>query len=291
MTRIVIDKLEFYITNVCNLTCSGCNRYNNYKFAGFDNFDDYEEILTKWAEKIDIIKPVILGGEPLLNPSINQWVEGIRRLWPRHYSPQIQSNGTRIDLVKDLYETCQRNQAWIGISLHSLDDREIIFNRIRNFLKAPIVETQDPDSPAGSTYQFTDVNNCKVHVWISDHFTQSNIIESANGEFRLYNSDPNKAHENCGFVKWKNYHFIAGEIHKCGPAPLMKQFDRQYPFNISDEDRKLIYNYQGLSIDDFDSRGKDFLQTIDNPLPQCKFCPESYEYKPIVFSNLKPNKI
>ena len=111
--RITIDKLEFYITNVCNLTCSGCNRYNNYKFAGWENWEDYEKIFERWAEKIDIIKPVILGGEPLLNPTINKWVEGISRIWPNHYSPQIQSNGTRIDLVDGLYESCRKANTWL----------------------------------------------------------------------------------------------------------------------------------------------------------------------------------
>ena len=80
--RITIDKIEFYITNVCNLTCSGCNRYNNYKFAGWQNYDDYADIIQQWSKKINLIKPVILGGEPLLNPTINKWVEGLRAAWP-----------------------------------------------------------------------------------------------------------------------------------------------------------------------------------------------------------------
>jgi organic radical activating enzyme len=289
--RIVIDKLEFYITNVCNLTCSGCNRYNNYKFAGWENWNDYEKIFEQWAEKIDIIKPVILGGEPLLNPTINEWINGIQRIWPAHYSPQIQSNGTRIDLVDGLYNACRKSGTWIGISLHVQDDRDAIFNRIRNFLVHPINETTDSSSQHGSNCQFVDANNVQVHVWLSDHFTQNNIIEGPMGEFKLYNSDPILAHNNCAFVKFKNYHFINGKIHKCGPAPLMQQFDQQYPFSISDEDRALIHSYRGLSVDEFDERGEEFFRTIDDPIPQCKFCPESYEYKKIQFSNLKPNKI
>lgn len=164
--RIVIDKIEFYITNVCNLTCSGCNRYNNYKFSGWEDWKDYEPILTRWAEKIDIIKPVVLGGEPLLNPSINEWIKGIRRLWPDHHSPQIQSNGTRIDLVDGLYDACRASQTWIGISLHILDDREAIFNRIRNFLVHPIKETTETSLTHGSNCQFVDANNVQVHVWL-----------------------------------------------------------------------------------------------------------------------------
>lgn len=290
MTRIVVEKLEFYITNVCNLTCSGCNRYNNYKFAGHDDFDQYQHILERWAEKIDIIKPVILGGEPLLNPSINKWVTGLRRLWPDHYSPQIQSNGTRTDLVPGLYENCLRTGSWIGISLHRLHDREAVFARIRKFLQAPVRE-KTSGTQVGSTFEFLDANNVQVHVWISDVFYQSNVIEGADGRFRVYDSDPQRAHDNCSFVKFKNYHFIAGQIHKCGPAPLMQQFDQQFGLEVTAEQRQMIHDYGGLSIDEFDQRGEEFFRTLDDPLPQCRFCPESYDYRPITFSALKPNKI
>jgi hypothetical protein len=71
----------------------------------------------------------------------------------------------------------------------------------------------------------------------------------------------------------------------------MPEFDDQYGFDISDQDRQLMKSYQGLSADEFDARGQEFLRNIDNVIPQCKFCPESYNYKPITFSNLKPNKI
>ena len=288
--RILIDKLEFYVTNVCNLTCTGCNRYNNYKFSGWQSWDEYGPILERWAEKIDIRHPVILGGEPLLNPEINKWVEGLKRLWPDHSGVQIQSNGTRIDKVKGLYEALGNGQGhWIGISIHNPDDKEEIFSRIRNFLTAPIVETSDPTHPIGSDFQFTDVNKNYVHAWMSNKFVQSNILELPNGRFGLYNSDPVKAHDNCAFARFKNYHMIRGKIYKCGPAALMPEFDDQYQFDISDEDRLLMRGYQPLAIDEFDTRGAEFLGNIDNMIDQCKFCPESYDYKPITFTNLKKN--
>ena len=291
--RILIDRLEFYITNVCNLTCSGCNRYNNYKFAGHWTWAEAEPVLERWAEKIDIRHPVILGGEPLLNPDIVAWINGIRRLWPRYSGVQVQSNGTRLDLVKGLHEALDpREGNWIGISLHADEHREPLFSRIRNFLKEPIIETEDPTDPIGSRYQFLDVKKRKVHVWKNDTFVQSNIIEQANGRFGLYNSDPDRAHENCTFRKFKNYHMIRGEIYKCGPVALMAEFDDQYQFDISEEDRAIIHAPgRGLSIDEFDVRGQEFLANIDNVIPQCKFCPETYDYKPIRFSTLKPNKI
>lgn len=288
--RIVIDKVEFYITNVCNLTCSGCNRYNNYKFSGWQDWDDYEDIIFRWAEKVNILKPVILGGEPLLNPSINKWIEGLAKAWPDSLSPEVISNGIRIDQTKGLYDACVNTSGFISVSIHSLDHREKLFERINNFLQQPIIMTEDKNDPAGSDYQFRDVNGVKVHVWITDHFNQSNVYEE-DGKFKLYNSDPLKAHANCGFVHWKNYHFIKGKFYKCGPVALMPEFDEQYHFDISEEDRKILHAGKGLSLEEFDEHGAEFWKNIDNPIPQCKFCPESYDYHQIKFFDIKPLKI
>jgi hypothetical protein len=291
--RRLIDRLEFYITNVCNLTCSGCNRYNNYKFAGHWTWAEAEPILTRWAEKIEVNHPVILGGEPLLNPDIVEWINGIRRLWPRLGGVQVQSNGTRLDITRGLYDALDPKVGnWIGISLHAEEHKQPLFERIRNFLQQPITETEDPTSPIGSRYQFLDINKRAVHVWQNDRFVQSNIVERADGSFGFYNSNPKKAHEICTFQRFKNYHMIRGKIYKCGPVALMAEFDEQHPFDISLEDRALIHaSGRGLGIDEWDQRGPEFLDNIDNMIPQCKFCPESYDYKPIKFSTLKPNKI
>lgn len=283
--RYLFDRLEFYITNVCNLTCNGCNRYNNYKFSGWWSWEEAEPVLEQWAQKIDIRHPVILGGEPLLNPDIVKWIQGLRKLWNGHSGVQVQSNGTRIDCVRGLYDAIDHTN-WIGISIHNPDDKEEIFARIRNFLVAPITETADRNHPIGSDFQFVDANGKYVHCWMSNKFVQSNIIEQ-DGRFILYNSDPIKAHENCTFRRFKNYHMIRGKIYKCGPAALMPDFDDQYPFDLSREDREIMRGYRPLAVEDYDSRGADFLAHIDDMIPQCKFCPEDYVYQPITFSNLK----
>ena len=287
--RYLFDRLEFYITNVCNLTCNGCNRYNNYKFSGFWPWADAEPVIRKWAEKIDVKHPVILGGEPLLHPDIVNWINGLREIFPNYSGVQVQSNGTRIDCVRGLYETLGYPSGnWIGISIHNPDDREEIFNRIRNFLnRYPVTETQDPDHWMGSDYQFVDSENVYVHAWMSNKFVQSNIIETVNGGYTLYQSDPARAHEICTFRRFKNYHMIRGKIYKCGPAALMPEFDQQYPFDISTEDRELLHSYQALSLDNYDAIGAEWLANIDRVIPQCKFCPEDYIYQPITFSDRK----
>jgi hypothetical protein len=166
-----------------------------------------------------------------------------------------------------------------------------LFARIRNFLKPPIIETQNSNDLTGSRYQFVDVNGKCVHVWFNNYFNQSNIIEQSNYRFGLYNSDPEVAHKNCSFREWNSYHMIEGRIYKCGPVALMPQFDDQYLFDISEQDRTIMRAYQGLRVDEFDTRGQEFLDTIDLAIPQCKFCPETYDTKLVSFTTLKPNKL
>jgi hypothetical protein len=279
---------------VCNLTCDGCNRYNNYKFSGFWSWADAEPVLRAWAEKIDVRHPVILGGEPLLHPDIVPWINGLREIFPNYSGVQVQSNGTRIDCVRGLYEALdfQKTGNWIGISIHDPNDQEEIFNRIRNFLsRGVVVEQQNTKHPVmGSDHNFSNRppdQLTEVHAWNSGTFVNSNIIELGDNRYTLYTSDPDRAHENCTFRRFKNYHMIRGKIYKCGPAALMPEFDQQYPFEISEEDRELLYSYNALSLDNYDSIGAEWLANIDNVIPQCKFCPETYTYKPITFSDRK----
>ena len=286
--KIHLDKLEFYITNVCNLTCSNCNRYNNFHFKGWAKWDDYAEGLEQLSQHVHVQKPVILGGEPLLNPDIVKWINGLQRLWPNSYPAQIQSNGTRIDRVPGLYDAIKSiSGSWIGVSIHRPEDQQEIFARIRNFLQGKIVYSQNPNNSMGSVYQFKDSNGVEVHVWNNDMFGNTNVIERDNGGFGLYNSNPERAHDACSFRKWKNYHWIRGKIYKCGPVALMPEFDQQHTFDISPEDREILNSYRGLGMDELESRGPEFFETIDNIIPQCKFCPETIEYRPVYFTNTK----
>ena len=147
--------------------------------------------------------------------------------------------------------------------------------------------TKEDDNSLWSDYKFVDSNKNYIHVWLSDKFVSSNLIQSPDGTFKFYNSDPEVAHENCTFRRFKNYHMIDGKIYKCGPAALMPKFVEQNKFELSQDDRDLLNSYKPLSVDATDEEMQDFFSNIDNMIPQCKFCPEQYQYKTIEFSNLK----
>ena len=296
-TRIVVPKIEFYITNVCNLTCKDCNRYNNYNFKGWQDWNDYKDIYTEWAKRIDIKHIVLLGGEPLLNPSICDWVSGIKNLWQ---NVQIVTNGTHLNLVPGLYDAINNTGSWLQVSVHNVNDLEQHFQNIRTFLKEPIRFSDDKNlvdhhrgqsTTFGSDYGFLDRNGVQVGVSVQDSFYNISIYSNNNGKLTLHNNDPDHAHRDCGFVKYKNYHFIRGKLYKCGPVALLPEFDQQYPLDISDEDRVLLNSYRPLSINEFEDRGADFINNIDNVIDQCKFCPTKFSNTQIFATNKNKNSI
>ena len=105
------------------------------------------------------------------------------------------------------------------------------------------------------------------------HGVFSAVQKNSLGKFVLYNNDPEEAHRVCGFASCKCYHFIKGRLYKCGPVALFPEFDQQFGFDLSTSDQELLHSYRPLAVEEFDQRGQQFLDQIDNVIPQCKFCP------------------
>lgn len=302
--RIFVPNVEFYITNVCNLTCKNCNRFNDYNFSGTQRWQDYEKTYQRWSEKVRLQKITILGGEPLLNPTILDWIDGINRLWKKRV--QILTNGTRLNRVPGLYDRLvtspDPNAHWvrnyIGVSLHNVNDRERCFEEIQKFLQGNITyhhvsdaDNIDNSKTSGATHAFSDSNGVRIPIWEYTDFYQAAVHRNANGKLTLYNNDPSLAHKYCGFAMYKCYHFIRGKLFKCGPVALFPEFDQQFNLDISEEDRTLLNSYSALSIDNFDQQGREFIASLDDEIPQCKFCPVEQWNDPLFAVSKKTNSL
>jgi len=285
MSKYVIPKIEFYITNMCNYGCSNCNRFNNLNFRGHQRWEDYADVMEEWGEYIDIKHPIILGGEPLLNPTIKDWLHGIRKIWPWPDTGGIQvlTNGTQLNKVKGLYEAMRDTQAWLGVSLHNLDDFETIDAAIREFYNNDFEEvsaSKNRDAGGiGADWYYKKNNTEFAGIWTQNVFYNSAIKAMDPNGITLYNSNPTQAHENCTMRRFKNYHFIEGKIYKCGPVALFPQLEEQFGLNLSDEDKKLLTSYQPLTIEMArEGLTEEWFSHIDDEIPQCKFCPEHYDW-------------
>ena len=283
----ILNKVDFYITNVCNLTCNRCNRFNNYSFTGWQRWSDYQPQYEQWGKLVNLRAITIMGGEPFLNPTLNDWVVGLNQIFGIEI--QVLTNGSRFRQMKELYPSMlyrsPRSNArnHIGVSLHNLKDFETMREDILYFLEGPVKEYKkgDPANMWNSDWYFIDRNGIMVNVYISNNFGEAAITTDQYNRFRLHNNDINSAHQNCAFVKWKSYHFIRGKLYKCGPVALMPEFDQQHNFDISDEDRSLLNSYKALDVDNFADYHEEFFANLDNPIAQCKFCPVEYKAETI----------
>jgi hypothetical protein len=124
-------------------------------------------------------------------------------------------------------------------------------------------------------------------LWIQYDFYDSAIQTRPSGRLTLHDSDPDKAHAVCGFAKHKNYHFIRGKLYKCGPVALFPEFDQQHNLDISDADRQLLSSYQPLTVEGCAEHGPAYFDQLNLPLAQCKFCPESVQFKHRLFAVTK----
>lgn len=277
MTRPVFDKIEVYVTNVCNLTCDQCNRFNNFDFKGWQRWSDYAEQYKKWADLIDLKAITIMGGEPLLNPTIVDWIHGLNDAFG--IDVQILTNGTRLNHVKGLYQAIAdarpkngaRNS--IAVSLHNLNDLEQLQEDIHKFLQGPVKQNTHRPDLWKADFQYSDQNGVFINVYFQNQFNTSTVQVNQQGRYTLFDNDPAAAHSACTFVRFKSYHFVRGKLYKCGPAALLPEFDDQHKFDISDADRALIHSYKPLTVENFAEYKDEFLESLQNPIPQCKFCP------------------
>ena len=301
MKYIFENKVEFYITNVCNLTCDNCNRYNNYNFRGWQRWSDYADVYQQWSQHIDLKHIVIMGGEPLLNPTITDWITGLTDVFKS--SIQILTNGTRLNKVPGLYDalaqTRKRGGPVVGniqISLHNTNHFEQLQQNIKSFLGKPreeygtVLGIIPPNNPWGQMYySVRDENDVLVNVHLANDFHTASIQPTPDGRFTLHNSDPVVAHKKCGFAQYKCYHFIQGKLYKCGPVALMPEFDQQFNLDISKPDRKLLHGYRPLTVESWSKKSLRWLEHIDDPIAQCKFCPQDFSSK-IIWPTVKHSK-
>jgi|APSaa5957512535_1039671.scaffolds.fasta_scaffold75406_2 organic radical activating enzyme len=135
---IDINDINIHITNVCNYSCPECNNLCDRKFKGHQLWDDYKDIYKEWSNRITGAI-TIQGGEPLMNPTVLDWVRGVRGLW-NDTALKIVTNGSRINQVSGLYNTIlelnkqYNGETHIQISLHAREMREEVVDSVIEFL-------------------------------------------------------------------------------------------------------------------------------------------------------------
>lgn len=192
MPKLKKSKIEFYITNVCNFNCDNCNRLNNYRFSGQSLWKDCEDLYKKWGTLIDFEKITILGGEPLLNTSLDQWLLGTRSIWP-NATIQLLTNGSRLKYwyQRGLFDILSSTKTELHITLHNRTRRQEVIAEILSYLTLPELKVmpnslvnwadaynavKDPAWPVCESYDDFD----QLPGWIQQECTEIHGIDFNN---------------------------------------------------------------------------------------------------------------
>lgn len=133
--------------------------------------------------------------------------------------------------------------------------------------------------------KFHDQNNVTAIISPEYFFHQGALIKTQKNSFTLHNSDPDKAHSICHSKKC--HHMMHGKISKCGQVVLFKEFQKQFNIELDDKDNKLLHSYVPADVNFLDDQLNTFIENLNQPLAQCKFCPENYKPQEIFSTSSK----
>ena len=324
-----IKYVEFHITNVCDISCNNCNKFNNFNLKGSFRWNDVSSIYERWASILTFDEITIVGGEPLTNPDLPNWIAGIRRLWP-DARLAVATNGVRLSKSPDAIRAMRENSVRLRLSIHAVNLHEKIMEDLDDLLIKPVKKNieylphnmlawkQSYDSIKADSWQACDhpddFANLPAYIqkecdgtfnfskdkfdtyeamteltdstgFVVDILWYTQFHEAAltyeQGSFKLRNSDPEKAINNCD---QKFCHsFKDGKLYKCAVAHALPDAITQFKIPISTEDQQAIDEFAPAEIGWDISTLEGYVANLKDaaPISMCRFCPEVYNTTPI----------
>jgi Molybdenum cofactor biosynthesis enzyme len=110
---------EFHLCDECNLKCKGCGHVSNIAKGGYPDLDMYIQDLQQLKKLFWGCQAIkLLGGEPLLNKELPQFIYETRKAFPEA-DIYVGTNGLLIPKAdKDLFEVMKREHVYFMVSLY-----------------------------------------------------------------------------------------------------------------------------------------------------------------------------
>jgi hypothetical protein len=232
---MTLNYLEFHVVDHCNLNCKGCAHFcplvANDELANFSVFKKDMNRLSEIYIHIQTIN--ILGGEPLLNPDLTDFLDYSRIVFPKS-NIFLTTNGILLDKQNNYFwDTCKKNNISINLSYYPV---KINIEKISSLCKV----------------YGLDLN---ISMYKKEFVKLINIKGDSNPDKSFKNC---KRMVDCPILK-------DGHIYSCAYSYLYKYFNNFFDEKIITEDADNgidIYSHNALEIKHF----------LNNPVSICKYC-------------------
>jgi organic radical activating enzyme len=224
---------ETNITEHCDLNCARCSHFCPVSKPFFYPLNQYEEELIKLSDKT-VYKILLLGGEPLLNPHINDFIIFTKKhfkdaeLW-------IFTNGMHLlEQDQSFFDLCRENKVTIKISPYP----------VNYIIKEKLFEKLFEEN---IHFQYGNDSVCMRFI---------NIALNENGQ-----NDKNVSFYSCASnecIVLKN-----GRLYNCDTLALIDNFNEYFHTNFKRKES------DSISIENSMEAIMKFLQT---PKDFCRYC-------------------
>jgi len=230
---------ETNITKHCNLNCKGCDHFAPVAAPEYLAPEEYAKDVDRLGVLFhgDAERIVILGGEPLLHPEIERFLEPTRRAFPQ-VPVWIATNGTLVQrMKKTFWDACRTYRVGILVTHYPI---ALDYDALGDFVRHQGVE-----------YQFVGSSESGRTLW----------------KFPLDltgSQDPKESFDAC-----RNANTCLtlehGRLYTCSIAPNVPVFNRAFGQHLALTDEDGIDIYQTQS-------GQEILEAMAQPMPFCRFC-------------------
>lgn len=243
-------RLEFVVTDYCNLNCKGCTHYSPLATKEFESLDRLDASMSHLGKvcRGDVDSVYLIGGETLLYPQLVEAMVAMRRHFPQPVKAYIFTNGIALKSMSDEFWQTARDLGFIiAITRYPI---KIDYDAI--------------------------IADCKAKGVTTEVFGDRSMADS----FFRFGLDPTKS-QNARIAHFKCYNrgcvsIIGNRLYPCSISACVSHLNKACGTHFEHVDG------DWLDINSITS-AKDILHLRNNPVPFCRYCinpPTTVAYGP-----------
>lgn len=250
-------KFAFSLATHCNLNCKGCAHFSPLSGEEFPDFAEAERDFARLGELFHgrCQSVSLMGGEPLLNPQIEDYCRMARKYFPIG-DVQVITNGILLMKMPDsFYQTCKEAKISIHVTPYPIKlDHESILKRCKRY-GVPYHFYWDETSKDEFFRYVIDEKGCQDTV--------QNFIQCGNANYCLF--------------------LYKGRMYPCGAGAHFRVFNEYYNagMELNEQDSVDIYKVRG---------DWELLMELAKPVPMCRYCVMSGRKETFTWGHSKKDK-
>jgi organic radical activating enzyme len=245
----------------CNLSCVGCSNYSDLIHRGYLTWEEGRAQIEPWLDRIDLPDFGIIGGEPLMNPEIVNWITGVRKLLPNSQI-RFTTNGLLLDKFPDIMKLFMEvGNCVFKITKHVSDPK--LEDNIQKIFSN---HTWQPVAEYGINRFVTD-NQVRFQINSPQFFYKS--FKGMYNNMMPHHSNINDAFDLC--YQQTCPLLYNGNIYKCSSNGLLT--DTLSKFDNPNLEHWEPYINNGLNINCSDEELITFIDNFGKPNKICGMCP------------------